>query len=371
MPMTKVIPMRVDRRVWRSIGGQLLLACCGLVLVGCRKPTDRDRFLAVVAEVRAGKVTVIDQRDFPQFTDNDLAGLAGLTQLDDLNLDNCPVTDAGLAHLAELTSLRSLSLTNTRITDDGLKQLAGMHNLEFFRADHGRGAAASGEAQEPARSVVLAERHHGQGTTSCCRSSRRPPCRVCPRIVWFRRRWRCSSVRRAARPTRRTTCRRSTCGTRRGRPLWPRRTTPSTRGTSSRTRPRVRPRCWRGMIRTTRGPTCRRPRASAFCAANSPCATSATGRRTPIWWAKSMSRAPTTARQSMYTGVDLDINRWTLGPPLQDGVVSAERYFGSAHSGGCHFLFCDGSVRTISYAIDTEVHRQTGHRHDGLPRCVP
>ena len=75
--------------------------------------------------------------------------------------------------------------------------------------------------------------------------------------------------------------------------------------------------------------------------------------------------------QSMYTGVDLDINRWTLGPPLQDGVVSAERYFGSAHSGGCHFLFCDGSVRTISYAIDTEVHRQTGHRHDGLPRSAP
>ena len=71
--------------------------------------------------------------------------------------------------------------------------------------------------------------------------------------------------------------------------------------------------------------------------------------------------------QSMYTGVDLDINRWVLDPPAQDGEAVEERRFGSPHSGGCQFAFCDGSVRTISYTIDAETHRRLGNRRDGLP----
>jgi prepilin-type N-terminal cleavage/methylation domain-containing protein/prepilin-type processing-associated H-X9-DG protein len=69
--------------------------------------------------------------------------------------------------------------------------------------------------------------------------------------------------------------------------------------------------------------------------------------------------------QSMYSGVDLDLNRWTLEPPLQDGDAAAVRAFGSAHPGGCHFVLCDGSVRQISYSIDKNLHRWLGNRKDG------
>jgi prepilin-type N-terminal cleavage/methylation domain-containing protein len=71
--------------------------------------------------------------------------------------------------------------------------------------------------------------------------------------------------------------------------------------------------------------------------------------------------------QSMYCGVDLDINRWTIDPPLRDGLAEEYRRFGSAHVDACHFVFCDGSVHTISYSIDEQVHRGLGNRRDGRP----
>ena len=71
--------------------------------------------------------------------------------------------------------------------------------------------------------------------------------------------------------------------------------------------------------------------------------------------------------QSAYSGVDLDLNRWTIDPPLQDAAAVEKRRFGSAHVGACHFAFCDGSVKAISYQIDREVHRRLGTRSELAP----
>ncbi len=75
--------------------------------------------------------------------------------------------------------------------------------------------------------------------------------------------------------------------------------------------------------------------------------------------------------QSLYSGVDLDVNRWTIDPPAADDDGDRFRVFGSAHSAGCQLAFCDGSVRVISYTIDAETHRRLGNRRDGMPVPVP
>jgi len=70
--------------------------------------------------------------------------------------------------------------------------------------------------------------------------------------------------------------------------------------------------------------------------------------------------------QSALSGVDVDLNRWVLSPPLPDGNAENMRVFGSAHPAGCNFVLCDGAVRLIKYTIDPEVHRRLGDRRDGL-----
>ncbi|MBN1395074.1 MAG: DUF1559 domain-containing protein [Pirellulales bacterium] len=73
--------------------------------------------------------------------------------------------------------------------------------------------------------------------------------------------------------------------------------------------------------------------------------------------------------QSMYVGYDVDNVRWTaeVYPPLQDtpGFDRFE-FFGSAHAGGLHMAFCDGSVDLVNYNIDAETFRYLGNREDGV-----
>lgn len=68
--------------------------------------------------------------------------------------------------------------------------------------------------------------------------------------------------------------------------------------------------------------------------------------------------------QGALFGADLDTTRWTQDMPAIDGDEPGMN-FGSAHQGSFGMLMCDGSVQSISYDIDSEVHSRLGNRKDG------
>ena len=83
--------------------------------------------------------------------------------------------------------------------------------------------------------------------------------------------------------------------------------------------------------------------------------------------------------QCLYTGMEWDNHRVAYLPtrtapgegvdyyqPRQDtlGYENAGA-FGSAHAGGLNMAMCDGSVQTISYDIDSDMHRWLASRRDG------
>jgi len=70
---------------------------------------------------------------------------------------------------------------------------------------------------------------------------------------------------------------------------------------------------------------------------------------------------------NMMTGYENDQYRCTYSPPTQDTPgLAIYSYFGSAHAGGLHMSFCDGSVHWINYTIDPAVHKLLGSRDDGM-----
>jgi prepilin-type N-terminal cleavage/methylation domain-containing protein/prepilin-type processing-associated H-X9-DG protein len=77
-------------------------------------------------------------------------------------------------------------------------------------------------------------------------------------------------------------------------------------------------------------------------------------------------------------GFDIDINRWTRFTPQPDSLdneggkrqIGTEEWhqwtvFGSVHSAGGQFVFCDGSVQTISFDVNPDTFRRLGSRNDG------
>ena len=70
------------------------------------------------------------------------------------------------------------------------------------------------------------------------------------------------------------------------------------------------------------------------------------------------------------SGWDHDAIRSTASPPLPDssnGSGWGELRFGSSHSGVVNTLFCDGSVRTVSYSIDPATFQALGTITGGEP----
>lgn len=79
-----------------------------------------------------GKITTLTELNLGGvlLKDEDLAGFAGLKNLEVLHLDSTPITDAALVHVGALESLISLNLFGSAITDAGLSHLGGLRNLQ-------------------------------------------------------------------------------------------------------------------------------------------------------------------------------------------------------------------------------------------------
>ena len=74
------------------------------------------------------------------------------------------------------------------------------------------------------------------------------------------------------------------------------------------------------------------------------------------------------SNENMYVGDDRDSlrNSNSSSPPMPDTPGLTNLYsFGSAHMSGWNIALCDGSVHTMSYSIDIDVHTYLGCRNDG------
>lgn len=70
----------------------------------------------------------------------------------------------------------------------------------------------------------------------------------------------------------------------------------------------------------------------------------------------------------LFSGFTNDNSRATYAVPRQDQAGYsgwADCAFGSAHAGGWNAVFCDGSVRTMSFTIAFTIHERLGNRADG------
>ncbi|MDO4583092.1 MAG: DUF1559 domain-containing protein [Planctomycetia bacterium] len=93
--------------------------------------------------------------------------------------------------------------------------------------------------------------------------------------------------------------------------------------------------------------------------------------------------------ETLYGGAGADVMRSTYSVPNQEDSSTANntnrffrpmrdkeglemsRTFGSCHSGAWGMAMCDGSVHRVAYAIDSEIHRNLGHRRDGQVVSLP
>ena len=78
--------------------------------------------IAWLRDLKKLRVLDLDVRE-PKVTDAGVAHLAGLTNLEELNLFSQNVTDEGLEHLKGLSALSKLDVRSTKVTEQGLNRL--------------------------------------------------------------------------------------------------------------------------------------------------------------------------------------------------------------------------------------------------------
>ena len=67
--------------------------------------------------------------------------------------------------------------------------------------------------------------------------------------------------------------------------------------------------------------------------------------------------------ETMHSGFNNDVNRCSFDLPRQDKKgTSNAKVWGSMHVAGLNMMYCDGSVRTVSYTVDLSVHQAAGSR---------
>ncbi|MCU0959900.1 MAG: hypothetical protein MUF48_07320 [Pirellulaceae bacterium] len=100
-----------------------------IVAVSLKGNDANDHALALASRLPGLRAVVVVAEPRSQLTNNGLAPLTALPDLELLSVTGDRVSDAALQHVGQLPKLRTLVL-NTNITDAGLDMLAGLTRLE-------------------------------------------------------------------------------------------------------------------------------------------------------------------------------------------------------------------------------------------------
>ncbi|MGD9645330.1 MAG: protein kinase [Pirellulales bacterium] len=111
----------------------------------------------------AGPFTLraISLRDTADLADDELTRMAGLAQLESLDLSGTPISDAGIEHLGDCRGLRELNLSQTKVTDAGMPALAPLVSLRSLQL---AGTGLTDDGVGPLRSLVDLEQLSLAGT---------------------------------------------------------------------------------------------------------------------------------------------------------------------------------------------------------------
>lgn len=98
-------------------------------------PRLSDKELACMGQLTSLRELVI--RNASAVTDQGVAHLANLQQLEHLVLSECPLTDESIRHLGRLPKLQSLSFRGHGFTDKGLEHMQTMTQLRYLHLGTG------------------------------------------------------------------------------------------------------------------------------------------------------------------------------------------------------------------------------------------